>query len=239
MTLHGSSIFCSTMERDILLKGIGLRAVTPAILGGTLSVTDHSWTAPMGCALYQRVDEIVLEKSGEGCCITLRGKAWFGDVEMILSRRLKYVFLVEDDHVRMSPLDTAEHTAESMLNVSYRSIVAVEVPRLESFDEDGNLQPWAEMQEIAFRNVGLFPDTAEEPEPLLGPVWCPIFQSEQHLDQRGLKFFREIGCFVDWFFHDDRSDFFLDDPTDNQRVEFCRSFFGMNQEALEEVRTFI
>ena len=200
---------------------------------------DHTWTTPMGCALYQSVDEIVLEKSGEGCSITLRGKAWFGDVGMILSRRLKHVCLVEDANVRMTPLDTAEHTAESLLNVLYRSIVAVEVPGEECFDEDGNLQPWAEMQEIAFRNVGLFPDTVEEAEPVLGPVWCPIFQSEHHLDQRGLKFFLEICCFVDWFFHEDGSDLFLDNPTDNERVDFCRSFFGMNQEELEQVMTLI
>jgi hypothetical protein len=222
MTLHGSSIFSSTMERDVLLKGIGLRAITPAFLGGSLSVTDHSWTTPMGCALYQSVDEVVLEKSGEGCCVTLRGKAFFGDIEMMLKRRLNYVFLVADGYVEISPLDMAEHTAESTLDVLYRSVVAVEVPEEEDFEEDGNLQPWAEMREIAFTNVGLFPDTAEEPEPLLGPVWCRLFQSERHLDQRGLKFFHEIEDFVDWFFDENGSDSFLDDPSDNERVDFCR-----------------
>jgi len=204
MTLSGSSLLSSKHERDNLLTKIGLRIITPGILGGTVSVTDISWTAPMGCAIYQKVEEIVLEKSGRGFCVSLRGKVWFGDVEMILSRQLNYVFLVKDLDVTIYPLHEAENTAPSILDVSYRSVVAVEVPGEDNFDEDGNLQHWSEMREIPFRNVSLFPDTAEELEPILGPVWCQCFQSERHLDKRGLKFFHELGDFVNWFFYEPR-----------------------------------
>lgn len=258
MTLHGASVvFSSNVQGVLTLRELlGLRVITgPTPSSAYLRVTDVKWQYPMGHAIYKDVHTVVLEKKGKGFSVTLRGKVFFADVEMICTRRLKYLFFPydmstphPDEEREFYSQCSLVDTGESMLDVEYRSVVAIEVPGEEAYDENGGLHHnvWEEMaRKVSFRTVGLFPDTAEEPEPIRGPLHCPLFNSEKFVNDSGLKCFFNFGDFVDWFFRKGGHEHFLNDEDNNRTddedelVEFCQHYFGMSDYELEELKKYL